>query len=143
MSDDTRLTLNEDAAAAKVIDGEAMIINLQNGRYYSLDAVATLAWGLLSAGLTRREAAARIAEDLAAEPEQVELDLQIFIDALRSEQLVTDRANAPVQPPVAAMPASTRYTAPELVVFTDMEELLAFDPPFPAPPRSNTAAEAP
>jgi hypothetical protein len=142
MTDDARLTLNEDAAAAKVIDGEAMIINLHNGRYYSLDPVATLAWGLLSAGLTRSEAAARIAESLAASPEQVELDLQIFIDALRSEQLVIDRSNAPVDPPADAVRASTRYNAPELVVFTDMEELLAFDPPFPAPPRSSAGAEA-
>ena len=141
MTADGRLALNEDTAAAKVIDGEAMIINLHNGRYYSLDAVATLAWGLLAAGLTRSEAAVRITEELPADLEQVEQDLQVFIDSLRSEQLVTDRSKAPVDPPAAAEPAPTRYSAPELVVFTDMEELLAFDPPFPAPALSDAEGE--
>ncbi len=39
-----RLRPREEEVASKVIDGEAIIINLANGVYYSMDKVGALVW---------------------------------------------------------------------------------------------------
>ena len=40
---------NPDEVAAKVVQGEAIIINLASGVYYSMTGVGAAAWGLLEA----------------------------------------------------------------------------------------------
>ena len=42
----------EEEVASKVIDGEAIIINLANGVYYSMDKVGALVWERVQAGYT-------------------------------------------------------------------------------------------
>ena len=45
----------EEEVASKVIDGEAIIINLANGVYYSMDKVGALVWDLLQTGYSLDE----------------------------------------------------------------------------------------
>ncbi len=52
MSAEPRHALNGEVATAKVIDGEAIVINVVTGRYYSLEGPGALAWALLAAGAT-------------------------------------------------------------------------------------------
>ncbi len=54
------LEINSDEVAAQVIDGEAIIINLSNGMYYSLDGVGGEIWSLIVEGRTLEEVAAAI-----------------------------------------------------------------------------------
>ena len=50
MPDPNRLHPNKDEVAAQVLDGEAVMINLSNGFYYSMDNVGAFIWELISSG---------------------------------------------------------------------------------------------
>src|SRR5678815_1858553 len=52
---ENRLRANDAECAAKVLDGEAVIINLLNGTYYSLDKAGAVVWELAADGGTIAE----------------------------------------------------------------------------------------
>ena len=62
---------NEKDVTTKVIDGEAIIINLANGMYYSLDKSGAVAWVLIGNGYTLDESADIVSSRFAAPLEQV------------------------------------------------------------------------
>jgi len=51
----SRLRRNEEEVAAKVMDGEAIIINLSNGCYYSMERTGGAIWGMVEAGYSLDE----------------------------------------------------------------------------------------
>lgn len=55
-----RLSPNEKEVAAKVIDGEAILINLSNGIYYSLDGVGAFVWERIEKGYSMEEIIAAV-----------------------------------------------------------------------------------
>jgi hypothetical protein len=129
--------LNAEVAVAKVIDGEAIVINVVTGRYYSLEGSAAVAWEALAAGATAAEAAQALAAAFDVEAAAVEGDAERLAEELRDEDLLVLVDEAPTRLPAAtdavARGAAERppYAAPRMVTFSDMEELLAFDPPLP------------
>jgi Coenzyme PQQ synthesis protein D (PqqD) len=135
LSLDTRVDPNEEEVAAQVIDGEAIMINLSTGVYYSMDKVGGVAWPLLAARHDLRDVAAAIAARYAVAASRVETDLQRLVEQLLAESLVrlsahTTAIGAPdVLPPEAE--ATSVYEPPQLHIYRDMEEMLALDPPMP------------
>ena len=121
------------AVAAKVIDGEAIIMNLTNGAYYSMDGVGALVWE----GIEQSEAGDAIAERIArrygADAARVRADVTRLIGELVAEGLIVEtdaRAAAATASEDGA--GSTAYTAPTLNKYTEMADLLALAPPMPA-----------
>src|SRR2546426_3422603 len=72
----SRLRLNEQEVAAKVIDGEAIIINLANGIYYSMDKVGALIWETLAEGHSLAEVTVAVLARYDIPQEQAEADVQ-------------------------------------------------------------------
>lgn len=128
-----RLAPNTNEVADEVIDGEAILINLASGIYYSMDGVGGVIWSLIAAGHSLLATAATIAARYEVSPEQAEADVQRVAAELVEHGLVVPReADQPEPPPVA--PASTTrlpYEQPKLTVYRDMGDLLALDPPAP------------
>ncbi|HEX8205239.1 MAG TPA: PqqD family peptide modification chaperone [Solirubrobacteraceae bacterium] len=132
-----RHAINGEVATAKVIDGEAIVINVVTGRYYSLEGSGALAWTWLAAGATLAEAADALAARFGIGAAQARADLAPLADELVADELLV-RGDAVAGPPDPALAdadgvAAVRgpYAAPKVVRFTDMEDLLAFDPPLP------------
>ena len=50
----TRFRFAADRAVAKVVDGDAIVIDTVTGRYFSLEGTAEVAWSLLVGLRTRR-----------------------------------------------------------------------------------------
>lgn len=138
MDDAVRHRLNAGTAAGKVMEGEAIVINAVNGRYYSLDEAACVAWVHLVGGNTLSDVVTAIvarynvdapvarADAVALAQQLVEEDLLLVADGEPATQEPVDESELP--------PADGRraaYATPELVTFKDMEDLLAFDPPLP------------
>lgn len=118
------MRVNTPQISHQTIDGEVVIINLDNGCYYSLLDLSAALWQFVAAGRTPDEIAAAVA---AAYPETADAATQAlaFVEQLRAEGLVVD--GDPAAPgPVPALPAS--WAAPLLEKFTDMQELLMLDP---------------
>ena len=78
-----------EAVAFRVIDGEAVLLDLDNGVYYTLNEVGTLAWGLCD-GLTSTEViVTAITDEYQVDTEAAREDLQELLSDLASEGLVT------------------------------------------------------
>jgi hypothetical protein len=106
------------------IDGEVVIINLENGSYYSLLELPARLWELIAAGWSRTELLALVAD--AYPHDDTSAATNAFLDELVREGLVEEvRADAKTNVDVA-LPST--FAAPHLETFTDLQELLMLDP---------------
>lgn len=135
MQSASRFTLNSEVAAAKVIDGEAIIINVVTGHYYSLEDSAALVWQKLAERSSVEEIARELSLRFEVDEAQAGTDVERLCAELVEQQLLlpVDSAGAPEPSPAQTAPANGRlpYDVPRLQIFTDMADLLAFDPPLP------------
>ena len=133
---DNRLRANDAECAAKVLDGEAVIINLLNGTYYSLDGAGAVVWELAAAGGTIPEIVDGVTSRYDVEAARARQDVERLVGELMAERLLVPAESANGTAPVApASVASTNgrlaYDAPALTTYRDMADLLALDPPMP------------
>lgn len=106
------------------IDGEVVVINLENGSYYSLLDLAARLWELIDAGWSRADLIALVGETYG-DPQAVETT-SAFLDALVREGLVSDLPAADKRPIAISLPDS--FAPARLETFTDLQELLMLDP---------------
>ena len=130
----SRLRCRDDDVVAKVMDGEAVIINLGTGVYYSLDRVGAVIWELIERGHRLDDIAAAVAAGYGVPSAVAQTDTLRLAAELLSEDLVVESPQAPdTLSPIGPAPAAQQpYVAPTLNAYTDMEDLLALDPPTPA-----------
>ena len=130
---DERLELNSGDVAAKEIDGEILVMNVANGMYYSLEGVSAVAWRLLAAGHSLRNASAALAASFGVDEATTLDDVMSLALRLVDEGLVTV-SEAPAAAQTPAIPVAEEgmpYSAPRLTAYSDMADLLALDPPMP------------
>jgi hypothetical protein len=121
---------NSGEVAAKVIDGEAILIHLATGVDYSMDNVASALWGLIEAGASVDQLVGAVGLACQRPDEQVRPDVEHLLEQLLAEKLVlATSAPPPADPP--DLPAPLSYVRPQLNIYRDMQDLLALDPPMP------------
>lgn len=81
--------INESVIEA-VVDGEALLLNVETGIYFGLDLVGARIWKLLGSGATPEEIVDRLLSEYEAEPEQVRVDVGEFLGALVSRGLIQE-----------------------------------------------------
>lgn len=129
---ETRFEPHPDDIAAKVIDGELIVIRLSDGSYYATDNVGPHVWALLAAGLAVGDVARTIAAWYDCPAETAAADVTAFVDQLLEEELIVRAARDDAKPAVPSPPAKLdAYETPQLRVYRDMGNLLALDPPTP------------
>jgi hypothetical protein len=123
----------EEEVAAKVIDGEAIIINLANGVYYSMDKVGALVWDRLQAGHTLDDAIVAVTRAYDVSRDQAESNVRELVQELVQENLVITSENGKHSPAEATTDHRDKlpYELPKLNIYRDMGDLLALDPPVP------------
>jgi hypothetical protein len=145
MSHSERYAIDVETVVSETVDDEAIVVNLANGYYYSLDPIATLVWSAVQAGRSVAEMLADVRARYDCRAVDPESPLRAFLSALIAEGLIaadgspapsgsTDGApaagpsTAPV-PVTAGAPASaTPFRAPAFQRFTDMHAFLLVDP---------------
>jgi hypothetical protein len=126
-----RVCPNELGIAAKVIDGEAIIIRLSDGMYFSLNATGSEVWELIERRLPLGTIHAALLERYEANEQEVRDDVTRLAEELLQENLVVvDEGSAAV---IELPPVQKRkpYEPPRLHKYEDMADLLALDPPAP------------
>jgi hypothetical protein len=128
-----QLRINKEEVAAKVIDGEAIMINLSNGTYYSMSNVGAFIWEMIEGKLDLGEMAETVAAHYDVSPSQAQADIERLAAELVQERLII--------PAEKGIPRGKRwrpeleqmrpYESPQLVIYRDMADLLALDPPTP------------
>src|SRR5215218_1126479 len=101
----------------EAFDGEAVLVHMSTGCYYSLNAAGTAIWALLQDG----RSPGSIAASLGWDPPPVE----DFVERLRAEDLVTEAGADAGTTVIDAPPA---VSEPVLQRFSDMQDLLMLDP---------------
>ena len=117
--------------AAEVIDGEAIIINLTTGVYYSMQAAGAELWSMIERGESVEAMLAGITSRYDVDAGTALADLNAVLEKLLAEGLVRKSENGHREAVVAAGSSKLAYTPPSLQIYRDMEDLLALDPPAP------------
>lgn len=117
------------------IDGEVVVVNLDNGTYYSFDGVGGAVWNLLGGhGRDLASLTAGLIARYTGDPAQIAAATARFIAQLTAEGLIRvaavegDAGAPPADPGVPDPTSATPFSEPALQKYTDMEALLLADP---------------
>jgi hypothetical protein len=122
---------NRADVAAKIIDGEAIILNIANGLYFSMGDLGAFVWERIEAGCSCGEIRDAVVARYDVDAARAGDDVAALLHTLLEEGLVvrTEAHGTPAtQSPAADRLPSVR---PELHRYDDMVDLLALDPPMP------------
>ncbi|HZQ06251.1 MAG TPA: PqqD family protein [Anaerolineae bacterium] len=133
LSLDTRFVLNHAEAAASVMEGEAIMMNLSKGVYYSTDAVGARIWELAAAGHSLEEIAAQLAAEYDVSLDRARTDVTRLAAQFIEESLLVpaSQPNSPIPPMRPNGHPKAPYAPPQLEIYREMGHLLALDPPMP------------
>lgn len=123
---------NEQQVAAKVMDGEAILINLATGTYYSMPGTGGFIWSLIERKLSLNDIVSALTMKYEADRQQLEVDVVRLCQELSDEGLLTIAATGN-HGEIVVSDSDPRipYQPPKLDKFTDMAEMFALDPPLP------------
>ena len=112
----------------EMIDGEVVIVNMDNGTYYSTQNLGAAIWQLLLLNKTVDEIVAEICGRYGAESaERIARDVHYIVDSFEKEGLLS-----PSDAPGAAAEGEpvwpAAYAMPEIVKYVDMQNILLLDP---------------
>jgi len=119
--------------AAKVIDGEAIIINLTNGYYYSMQGAGALIWGAIQQQCRLDVLAQTLNRRYDVSLEAASADIDVLVKQLMHEGLVTLLDVEAPQTTMEEFDSDEKlpYTPPVLQKYGDMAHFFAVDPPLP------------
>lgn len=121
--------LNTSNVVHDIIDGEVLAIRSDTGTYYSMMGSAATLWAALITGADAPTMAQAVAAHHRADVDLVTAALTSFAEDLRAESLLVECE--PVGSATIELPAETRgqaWAAPSVEKYTDMQDLLLFDP---------------
>ncbi|HEX3561680.1 MAG TPA: PqqD family protein [Solirubrobacterales bacterium] len=110
-----------DRVVSEVIDGEVVAIDLESGRYYSLEGAAARAWEALRDGQDVDGIAAVVADEAGLSAEDVRPDVSAFVAELTAEGLLSPGGDGAAAPGPGRVPLILNR-------YTDMQDLIVLDP---------------
>jgi hypothetical protein len=125
-----RFRVNTPTVTHETIDGEAVIINLDSGNYYSLMEVGSFIWGLLEQGASTGEVQNMVLETYEGDVADIDRGVQDLLVQLQQENLIVpvDGETAVDLQPSNNGHDKPSFTPPLLHKYSDMQELLLLDP---------------
>jgi hypothetical protein len=109
----------------ETIDGEALIINLETGSYYTLDGAAAIAWEALEAGTSPSSLAELLADRLPVPADELARGIESLLAELITEGLVrATGGEAPADDGERGEPLEGL----RLHRYDELQELLLIDP---------------
>lgn len=127
-----RYTVNEASVVADVLEGEVVVVNLDNGSYYILQGTASVIWQLLAAGRTVPEIVEMLSRRHSEDAARIAAEVPEFIGQLTSEALlVPATADGRMASTFddSQLPAhGTPFDAPVMFRYSDMQALIQMDP---------------
>ncbi len=132
MTPEARFEKNEPSVVSETIDGEVVIINLDQGTYYSLQHIGAVVWGLIEQARDAQGIVEAVSHRYAGETETIRTGIETFLDELLDEQLIRENP-APAsagagQDDEASGADRPAFQQPVLGKHTDMQDLLLLDP---------------
>jgi hypothetical protein len=88
---DTSIAKDSDQLIDRVVDGEALLIHLSSGDYFSLDSVGTRIWQSIDGSRTVQDLVDLVLEEYNVDRDQVVTDVLRLVEQLADEGLVVSR----------------------------------------------------
>ena len=129
MAQHTRYRANEPRIVHETLDGQALIMDMGVGTYFSCDGVSSEAWTALTNGATPAELAAWLSGEYGIDSASADRDVTRFVDALVADAVVVERGM--LDPAAELFPpsgASGPYEGLAVERFTDLADLILLDP---------------
>lgn len=125
-----RFRTNAPAVASEIIDGEAVIMNLRTGAYFSTRGSGSLLWSWIEQGIPEDALLRALGQSFPAADGEAAPALKAFLSQLLEHELIREvPLQGPMPPPDPQIhPVSAPFVAPVLEVYTDMQDLLLLDP---------------
>lgn len=123
--------LNTPQVVQETIEGEVVIVNMNNGAYYSTQNLGTVIWQRVLDGHSTAEIIAEIASHYPAEAlETITRDVAYTIDSFEKEGLILpDDTSTASQGEASSAPVwPEAYQMPEITKYVDMQNILLLDP---------------
>ncbi len=117
----------------ETIDGETVIVNLENGVYYSLRYSGVDVWNRIENGANFEDLTVEISNRYDGESKDIEKAIRELLVELQQEGLVQVSSTRRIvsqtpKTPVAAGSEKMKFEFPVLEKYSDMQELLLLDP---------------
>ena len=131
MSKPNHFKLNQPFVVSELIDGDAVVMTLKSGNYYSARHTGALLWAWLERGMPLEDMASGLAGIYGGEASAYASDVHVFFDNLVEQGLdapansSTDSGSALTE---SNPTAPKTYKPPVLEVYADMQDLLLLDP---------------
>ena len=125
-----RWVLNAPSVVSETVDGEAIVINLETGCYYSLAGIAGEWREFLIRGVEAGPTRSWLAGRHDASPEALGAAWDEFAGKLADEQLIREgspQAGTAELPPISGV-VKQPFVPPVIHKFEDMKEMLLLDP---------------
>jgi len=128
--------INKDIAH-EIIDGEAVIVNLKSGNYYSLDKTGAALWNFVTNGFHVFEIIEELAQRYEGSMAEIEASVSQLLVDMEKEGLITmdqetqGKKNGKTFAPREGEPKHGKkplFELPSLQKYTDMQAMLALDP---------------
>jgi hypothetical protein len=123
------LRVNSTRIIHETIEGEAVMIDLVSGNYYTLGEVGTEIWSLLEQGSSRDEIVAALEERYDGDHATIEESVDAFLDELQQDELILESDVAESsRPRLNGSGEIAPFRPPKLEKYTDMQDLILLDP---------------
>lgn len=149
-----RLTVNSPTVISEVIDGEAVIMDMSKGRYYSCRDLGGEIWKWIEKGIPRSRISQNILSRYEVDADVLAAALDEFLSTLSAQGLVRQEDGAnwsgdPHMQPGVSGGERLPFQPPVLSTHADLEDVLLLDPihdvdetgwPAPKPPEGASGA---
>ncbi len=117
------------SVVSEIIEGEAVIMDLRSGHYFSARNTGALVWDWLDKGHSDRQVAQRLAANWHLQEAEADLAVFQFISVLLEKDLVRNsEARETVEANESESNLSMAFILPAIEEFRDMTNLLLLDP---------------
>jgi hypothetical protein len=127
-----RIRVNSPTVVSEVIEGEAVIMNLTTGRYFSCQGVGGEMWGLIEQGATRDQILNHCQTRYSVDSADLDQALTDFLASLNEHDLIREEvaegSETDSETPLPESYSKSAFQPPILNVYSDMEDLLLLDP---------------
>lgn len=123
-----RFRLNNPQVVSETVDGEAIIVNLDSGTYYSIKGDGILIWNAITDGATVAELVDAVVGQTQADADAVRDALDAFSDALAAQGLIVARSEGGATPSLDFSDAGAGLAQPSFESYSDMQDLILLDP---------------